>query len=186
MVAGPNSSDSWPVKTIDCGTGSRGATTPIPSLTERLSTPFGDEHGAPLRLRGGVDGHRLVFVVGGLTLLAICGAVLAPFDTVWRIVLLLGAFAAAWREARFFLKRMPMSEFSLRADGACLYCEAAGVTWKGQVEPGGWQSGWIVLVHLRVPFGRLSVPVLRGRQRPGEFRRLRVWLKHRLGRHPED
>ena len=72
----------------------------------------------------------------------------------------------------------PRSRLHLLPDGEVLLRLDGSVTWRGTLELASWRSGQLVLLRVRLPFGRLWLPIWRHRQRDHEYRRLVVGLRH--------
>ncbi|MEM1412786.1 MAG: hypothetical protein AAGH19_10560 [Pseudomonadota bacterium] len=149
------------------------------SLTNTLSTPFGDEHGQPLRLRGGIGAGLWLPIFGFLFALIILSAFLTPLSATWRVVLVCLALLVVIHRMTSCHRHWRRARLVIRPDGTCRFWDGGEVTWHGSVVAPSWRSLWLIVLFVHLPFGRVMVPILRTRQIPGQFRRLACLLKTR-------
>ncbi len=112
-------------------------------------------------------------------LLGSFSAVFSPLEAGGKgaLTALYGLLVAHW--VRTLRHQVPtQSRLHLLPDGAVLLCMDRSVTWRGTLEPTSWRSGALVLLRVRLPFGRLWLPICRHRQMDHEYRRLLVGLRH--------
>ncbi|MBE0616121.1 MAG: hypothetical protein IH604_20815 [Burkholderiales bacterium] len=71
----------------------------------------------------------------------------------------------------------------LRATGELRYEDGQGRWQEAEILPGGYVSGWLIVVMLGAGGrGRVAVVLLPDSADPGELRHLRAWLRWRLAR----
>lgn len=95
-----------------------------------------------------------------------------------RAALLAAGLVAALSFLRDGRRRGPPAELVVMRDGRVRYREGEGITFTGRLGEVHWHSRQLALVSIRLAFGAIVCLVPRFRQRPGEYRRLRVWLRH--------
>jgi toxin CptA len=79
--------------------------------------------------------------------------------------------------------RRAVRALELGAAGDARWQDCAGQWNEAEVEPGSYVSGWLVVLNLRAPGARRrSLVLLPDSAAAEELRRLRVWLRWRLGR----
>jgi toxin CptA len=94
------------------------------------------------------------------------------------------ALAWIWHLAQALQRgRRAVRALELRAAGDARWQDSAGRWNEAEVQPGSYVSSWLVVLNLRAPGGgRCSVVLLPDSAAAEELRRLRVWLRWRLGR----
>lgn len=66
----------------------------------------------------------------------------------------------------------------LFADGIVYCSDSGGVQLRGQLLKRSWQRSMAASIEVRFPWGIEKYMVFAGRQHPGQFRRLSIWLRH--------
>ncbi len=119
-------------------------------------------------------------VAGGLAALAFLIAPLVFWQTALGVLSALTISAPGLRS--FQLE--PIVDLAISRNGRVRYREMrrAGppsVWFQGRLALRSWERRHIAVIGVDLPWGRVHCPIWRHLQRPGEYRRLRVWLKHR-------
>jgi toxin CptA len=94
------------------------------------------------------------------------------------------ALAWAWHLAQVLqLRRRAARALELDAQGRARWQDGSGQWQEAEILPSSYASDWLVVLKLRASGGRdRSLVLLPDSAAPEELRRLRVWLRWRLGR----
>ena len=91
--------------------------------------------------------------------------------------------AWAWHLAQALQRSVRAARaLELDAQGGARWLDGSGLWQEAEVLPSSYASDWLVVLNLRAVRRRRSLVLLPDAAPPEELRRLRVWLRWRLGR----